>query len=128
VTAAAPGRSSPRRWAATLAAALVGGAAVWALGRYRARDAAGRLELAPVDRATAEGVAAQVALRGVDVRLERTLDLRVEPAVERFTLVYPQHAERQVQRHVSRLLAGGRPQVRPAGPNPAGGAGRRGTA
>jgi hypothetical protein len=80
--------------------------AIWAARRAPARGEPHRVELSAVDRGTAQGVAAQLALRGIDVQVERTIDLTVEPAVERLVLVYPQRDDRRARRLLAQLLPG----------------------
>lgn len=72
--------------------------------RYRRGGAQCSTEL-DVERGELEGVAAELALRGIAVEVERALDLTVEPGVERYLLRYPQREERRVQRHLAVLLA-----------------------
>ena len=69
--------------------------------RYRPES---RAELVGMGRSDAEGVAAELMHRGVDVRIERLIDLTAEPGVERFSLRYPLSCERRVQRHLADLL------------------------
>jgi hypothetical protein len=82
--------------------------AAWAGHRVRRRYLRGgatRTTELDVERGELEGVAAELALRGIAVEVERSLDLTVEPSVERLLLRYPEREERRVQRHLAVLLA-----------------------
>jgi hypothetical protein len=94
-----------RRGPLLLAALAIGTWAAFALlRRYRRGGARLSTEL-DVDRGELEGVAAELALRGIAVEVERALDLTVDPGVERYLLRYPEREERRVQRHLAVLLA-----------------------
>ncbi|MPY93018.1 MAG: hypothetical protein GEV08_08120 [Acidimicrobiia bacterium] len=82
------------------------GSAAWAVRRQWSRGGRRRSTVVPgVDRPTLEGLAAELCLRGVDARVERSLDLTVEPGIERYVLDYPERDERRLQRQLALLLA-----------------------
>ncbi len=96
-----------RRVAVAVGVAALAALAVRAERSRRRRRPRRNTELAAADRATVEGVAAELVLRGVRVRVGRFVDLTREPGVELFTLDYPASEERRVQKHLAVLHAAG---------------------
>lgn len=88
-----------------LAGLLAGAWAVAALVRAYRHSGARRSTALDLRPGELEGVAAELALRGIAVEVERSVDLTVDPGVERYLLRYPEREERRVQRHLAVLLA-----------------------